>query len=88
LPKRTQYNIIIEHAFFCIAGMTEPWPENVESTPPAVAAVDNLCSELKERILEPVTMKALSTSPGTFIPILKFMLKELEIPHEAAIDGK
>jgi hypothetical protein len=57
--------------------MTESWPENVESTQLVVEAVDNLCSELKEQILELVTMKAVSASPGTFIPVLKYMLKEL-----------
>jgi hypothetical protein len=88
LPKEARYKIINEYAFPRIAGMPEKWPENVECTLPVVATVDHLCSELKERILKPVTAETLSASPGTFVPVLKLILKELEIPHEAARNGK
>jgi hypothetical protein len=88
LRKEDRFKIINEYAFPRIAGMPEKWPENVECTLTIVATVDHLCSELRDRIPKPVTAETLSASPGTFVPVLKFILRELEIPHEAARNSK
>jgi hypothetical protein len=88
LTKDARYQIINDYAFPRIAGQPENWPEDVECTLPLVATVDHLCSKLEERIPTPVTAETLSASPGTFVPVLKFILKELEIPHEAARNRK
>ena len=68
--------------------MPEKWPENGECTLTIVAMVDHLRSELRDRIPKPVTAETLSASPGTFVPVLKFILKEMETPHEAARNSK
>jgi hypothetical protein len=57
-------------------------------TLPIVEPLDLLCFELKERISKPVTAVTLSASSGTFVSVLKFILKELKIPHEAARNSK
>jgi hypothetical protein len=62
--------------------------KNNACTPPIVATVDHLCSELKERIPKPVTAETLSASPGTFVLVLKLILKELKKPHEAARNSR
>ncbi|KAJ2961560.1 hypothetical protein NQZ79_g3137 [Umbelopsis isabellina] len=79
---------IFPYSFPRIAGMPENWPEDVDCTVPVVATVDHLCSELKEQISTPVTAETLSASPGTFVPVLKFILREPEKPYEVARTNK
>ena len=55
---------------------------------PIIATVDNICAGLESHVRKPVDSKALSTSPGAFIPALKFMLKEIEKPYETIRNGK
>lgn len=60
----------------------------MEPSLPLVASVDGICENLERYIPKLVTLETLASSPGRYIPALKYILKSYEEDHEAASANK
>jgi hypothetical protein len=76
--------IVDEYAFPSVVEMEHKWPERIPRDIVPVTTIDVICLQIRTRIPTPVSMESLSSSPGDFIPCIKFLLKELEQCHEQA----
>ena len=84
LEKKDVRAIVDEYTFPRIEGSAGDWPQQCPCDLALLVIVDNYCSELEECIPKPITPTSLSSSPGSYIPGLKFMLREYENVHSAA----
>ena len=81
LSNKDLLAIVNEYAFPSIAEMESKWPERIPRDLVLVTTIEAVCLQIRCRIPTPVTMESLSSSPGEYVPCLKFMLKDLEQNH-------
>ncbi|KAG0170893.1 hypothetical protein DFQ29_009088, partial [Apophysomyces sp. BC1021] len=84
LKKWEAKDIASKYAFERIGGGTPEWPDCVEPTLPLVALTDSLCDDLEARVPKPATQEAISASPGSYVPVLKYILSCYEEEHRVA----
>jgi hypothetical protein len=71
-----------DYAFPLIADMEYKWPESIPRDLVLVATVDAICVRVRSFIPTSLPLQeSLASSPGDFIPCLKFMLREMEECH-------
>jgi hypothetical protein len=88
LKNTLVWKLIEKYALPRIATGAGDWPEEVPVSLILIATVDDLCSQLESLVPRPLNQETLSASPGSYIPALKFMLRELELFHQQAQNDK
>lgn len=78
-----------DYAFPLIADMEYKWPESIPRDLVLVATVDAMCVRVRSFIPTSLPLQeSLASSPGDFIPCLKFMLREMECHYQPTNNDK
>jgi hypothetical protein len=88
MSKAHIHKIFEEYAHPRIIGDTPTWPTAVEVALPLVATVDDVCTTIQSICPSLPTPQNLAASPGSYVPALKYILKELETEHATALEQK
>jgi hypothetical protein len=83
--------LVSKYAFLRIAELPEnapEWPEKFSNDSALFTFVSNLCSSLETLVPKPLDIATISASPGAYIPVMKFILNDLETVHQEAANTK